>query len=606
MMSGKADRSDQTWIRILARLKPGFATEPVRAKLHATSRAFEMERAKGFTGMTKVSIDRFIDQTLVLEPAAAGASGLQKDYRRALLALGVLVALVLLIACANVANLMTAQAAARTREMALRVSIGAGRSRLVQMVLVESAWLAFLAGVAGAVLALWSAPFVVGMINSAGNPVRLSLPADWRVLGFGLALTVGVTLLSGLGPALRASTVKPASALKGGEDPRSRRRLMRALIAMQVAFCFLVLFAAGLFAATFSRLSQSPTGFSADRILYFWAIPARPQLAVAWNRVAEHLRTLPGVEKVALAGWPLLTNNSMNGFVSINGAPPGPVLVYFLNVSPGWTDAMKIPFIDGRDFRAGDTSPGVAIVNETFARQFFNGENPVGKQFDRGRSRYKVVGLVHDSPYRSLREPILPVAYVPFEQMDAGGAPQPIGHAAFIVRTAGSDPLALASLLWREVSRARSEFRVSSIGTQTELNRSQTLRERLLAMLAMFFAGVALLLAGVGLYGVLDYSVLQRRREIGIRMAIGARAGDIARRVTLDVFVMVALGAMAGLALGMASVRYIEALLYGVKATDPTMLALPSLTISVAAFLAALPAVIRAVRIDPVAMLRAE
>jgi predicted permease len=606
MMHPAAVRDDSTWHRTLARLKPGVAVEAVRAKLHATSRAFEIERAKGFTGITRASIDKFIDQTLLLEPAAAGASGLQQDYRRALTALGVLVALVLLIACANVANLMTAQAAARAREMALRVSIGAGRSRLVQLVLVEGGILAFLAAAIGALFAWWSAPFVVGMISSAGNPVRLSLPMDGRVLAFGLALTLGVTLLFGLAPALRASTVKPASALKGGEDPHSRRRLMRALIAAQVAFCFLVLFVAGLFAATFERLSNRPTGFSAERILIFWAIPERPQLPAAWDQVAEHLRTLPGVERVALAGWPLLSRNSVNGFLSINGAPPGPVLAYFLPVSPGWTDEMKIPFIEGRDFRPSDTSPGVAIVNETFARQFFNGVSPVGRSFDRGHSRYQVVGVVHDAPYRNLREPILPVAYVPFHRVDANGVLQPIGSGAIIVRTSGANPLALASLLRHEVSRARPEFRVSSIGTQTELNRSQTLRERLLAMLALFFAGVALLLAGIGLYGVLDYSVLQRRREIGIRMAIGARAGDIARRVTLDVFAMVVAGAVAGLALGMASVRYISALLYGVKATDPAMLALPSLTILAAALLAALPAVIRAVRIDPVAMLRAE
>jgi putative ABC transport system permease protein len=605
MMSPKVARSDSTWTRTLARLKDGVGVEPVRAKLHATSRAFEMERAKGFTGMTKVSIDRFIDQTLILEPAAAGASGLQKDYRSALLSLGVLVALVLLIACANVANLMMAQAAARAREMALRVSIGAGRWRLVQLVLVESAMLAFLAAALGALFAWWSAPFVVGKLSSVGNPVRLSLPADGRVLGFGLALTLGVMLLFGLAPALRASSVKPAAALKGGEDPHSRRRLMHGLIAAQVAFCFLVLFVAGLFAATFDRLSHQPLGFSADRILTLWAITARPQLPSAWDQVAEHLRTFPGVERVALAGWPLLTN-SMNNFVSVNGAPPGPVLAYFLNVSPGWIDTMKIQFVDGKDLRASDTSPGVAIVNETFAKQFFNGENPIGKLFARGSRRYQVVGLVRDAPYRSIREPILPVAYVPFHGVDANGASQPVSAAAFIVRTSGANPLALASILRQEVSRERPEFRVSSINTQMEINRAQTIRERLLAMLALFFAVVALLLAGIGLYGVLDYSVLQRRREIGIRIAIGAQPAGIARLVTVEIFSMVLAGAIVGLAVGMASARYIETLFYQVKATDLDMLAVPALSIFVAVLLAALPAVIHAVRIDPVKMLRAD
>jgi hypothetical protein len=227
---------------------------------------------------------------------------------------------------------------------------------------------------------------------------------------------------------------------------------------------------------------------------------------------------------------------------------------------------MKIPLIDGRDFRPGDTLPGVALVNQTFAKAYFNGEDPVGKPFEvvfsgGTRLRFECVGLVGDVTYRDIREPVLPQAYFPFHSIDAKGALQPTGQGTFIVRTSGANPMALASTLRREVPRARSEFRVSNIRTQTEINQSHTVRERLLARLAIFFGVVALLLAGVGLYGVLNYSVLQRRKEIGIRMALGAQAGDVAQRVTVDVFSMVLVGAFAGLAIGMASVRYIEALL---------------------------------------------
>ena len=323
--------------------------------------------------------------------------------------------------------------------------------------------------------------------------------------------------------------------------------------------------------------------------------------------MAEHLRGVPGVESVALAGWPLLAGGGWNGFISVNGAPPGPVLGYFLEVSPGWIDAMKIPLLDGRDFRADEMSPGAAIVNETFAKQYFGRTNPIGQSFAKsGESPCKVVGVVRDAPYRSMREPILPVAYVPFHRIDGRGGAQPRRDATFMVRTSGANPMALASILRREVPRARPEFRVSNIRTQAELVRAQTVRERLLAMLGLFFAGVALLLAGVGLYGVLDYSVLQRRREIGIRMAIGARAGSIARLVTATVFAMVLVGALVGIVLGMASVRYIETLLYQVRATDMSLLILPWLAILVAALIASLPAVIRAVRIDPVIALRSE
>jgi len=624
MMHPGAQRPDWTWMRTLARLKPGIAVEPLRAKLDATSLAFEEERAKGFGGMSKQQIEEFLNQRLLLLPAAAGVSDLQTDYRTSLAALGVLVALVLLIACANVANLMTAQAASRAREMALRVSIGAGRGRLVQLVLVESAWLAFLAAVIGLGFAWWSAPVVVSMINPPDNPARLFLPADWRVLGFGVALTVGVMLLFGLAPALRASAVKPVSALKGGDDPHSRRRLMHALIAAQAAFCFLVLFVAGLFVATFERLSQRPTGFSAERVLTLETVTASPQPPAFWDQVMDHLRAAPGVETVALSNQVLLGGWSWNNWVSVNGAPPNGVLVYLLKASPGWLDAMKIPLIDGRDFRPGDvypgdgkdlrlgdTHPGAAIVNRTFAKVYFDGVDPVGKPFDvvfdeGQRLHFECVGLVGDVTYGNIREPILPQAYFPFHTLDAKGRLRPEGQGTFIVRTSVANPLALASTLRREVPRARPEFRVSNVRTQTEIDQAQTVRERLLARLALFFGLVALLLAGVGLYGVLDYTVIQRRREIGIRMALGAQAGDVAERVTVDVFSMVLAGALAGLALGLASVRYVETLLYQVKASDPRMLALPALTILAAALLAALPAVIHAVRIDPANTLRAE
>jgi predicted lysophospholipase L1 biosynthesis ABC-type transport system permease subunit len=220
--------------------------------------------------------------------------------------------------------------------------------------------------------------------------------------------------------------------------------------------------------------------------------------------------------------------------------------------------------------------------------------------------RFRIVGLVRDARYRYVRQDVLPVAYTPFHRLDAKGAVQDLVDGTFSVRTASPNPLALASALRREVTAIRPGFRVSNIRTEREIIESQTVRERLLAMLALFFAAVALLLAGIGLYGVLDYSVSQRRREIGIRLALGAQAGEVARRVTAGVFLMVVLGAVAGLALGEASVRYIETLLYGVKATELSVLAVPSLGLLAAAVLAAVPAVIRAVGTDPTGLLRAE
>jgi ABC-type lipoprotein release transport system permease subunit len=266
---------------------------------------------------------------------------------------------------------------------------------------------------------------------------------------------------------------------------------------------------------------------------------------------------------------------------------------------------MGIPLLAGRELRPTDP-PGEVIVNEEFAKAFFDGENPVGKTFQGtagamdGR-RFEIVGLVRNARYRYLRQAMLPVAYTAFH--DGKGLLQ---GGTFVVRTRAKAPLALASLLRAEIPRDQPAFRVTSIQTQQALINAQTIRERLLAMLALFFATVALLLAAVGLYGVLDYSVFQRRLEIGIRMAVGAQAGDIARRVTFDVFSMVLLGAIAGLALGMAFTRYIGTLLYEVKPTGVSALAVPSLALLAAATLAALPPVIRAIRIDPVEVLHSE
>jgi putative ABC transport system permease protein len=605
-------QDDYSWHRTLAVLKPGAVPEPLRAKLEAVLRAFEQTRLKGTTsGMPKETIDAVFNQRVLLESAPSGASDLRSEMRRPLVVLAGLVVLVLLITCANVANLMTAQAAARGREMALRVSIGGGRLRLVQLVMVQSAWLAFIAAAVGAGFAWWAGPFVVGMINPPDNPARLLLPADWRVLGFAVGLGLAVTLLFGLAPALRASAVSPVGALKGGQDPHSRRRLMDALVALQVAFCVLVLSATGLFVASFQRLTQQPTGFSADRLLALDTSAKRPQLHEYWDQTVEHLRQVPGVRAVALADQPLLGDVGWNNFISIDGAPPNGVLVNMLSVSPGWLETMRIPLLGGRDFLPSDVFPGSALVNESFARVFLHGENPVGRTFEivfsgNLRLRCRAAGMVGDAHYRTLREPIAPTVYVPVHSIGPNGAPGKRPYATLLVRTANTDSLALAQILRREVTRARPEFRVTRVRTQLAINQSHLVHERLLAALALFFAMVALVLAGVGLYGVLHYSVMQRRREIGIRMVMGAPAPSVVRLVTARIFTVVVLGAVAGLGLGMASARFIESLFYQVRATDLPMLAFPSLALLSVALLAALPAAIRAVRIDPAATLRSE
>ena len=606
MMNDWVTRDDSSWFRTFVLLKPGVRPESVRDRLAAIHQAAQVERAKGFKGMPESQMRNFLQQRLLLKPAASGISDIQKDYGRALAALAVLVALVLLIACANVANLMSAQAAARAREMSLRVAIGAGRGRLIQLVLIESVIVSVLAAALGGSFAWWAAPFVAGHINPPDRPLQLFMPADGRAALFGLGLTLLVICLFGAVPALRASAAQPVSALKGGSDPHFRRRLMYGLVAAQVAFCCVVLLVGGLFVTTLERLTRQSTGFSSERILTVDAVAPRARQTGVWEQTAESLRTTPGVERVAYSMFPLLSGDTWNGWILFHGTPVNDQLAYFLGVSPGWLDTMRIPLLAGRDFRAGDTFPGVAIINETFARMYFPDANPLGKWFEKGDARLQVIGVAADARYHDMREPITPTAYVPFTRLNADGSMHPQGSAAFLIRTAAANPMALATSLRRAIRKAQPALLVVDARAQQEFVDQHTIRERLLAMLALFFGAVAMLLAGVGLYGVLDYSVVQRRKEISIRMAIGAPAGRIARSVTGRIYAMVAMGAAVGLALGMGLEHFIASLLYRVKATDGSALAWPAALIVSVALVAALPAIVRAVRIDPARTLREE
>lgn len=597
------------WVRPNTRVSREQIVQPLQAALTLETRE---SIKKWLSDMPKQAIDAYRNKAIVLLPAAAGASDMQKQYRRPLLILAVLVALILLIACANVGNLLAAQAAARAREMALRVAIGAGQWRLIQLVLIESALLAAIASVAGALFSWWSAPFVVSMLAPADPPVRLVLDADWRALGFGFALTGAVALFFGLAPALRASSVKPICALKGGTDPHSRRGFMHSLVTFQVTFCVLVLFMAGLFGSTFERLSQRPLGFSPRGVLVLETeVRGNPMAPELWTLVARQLRQIRGVESVAIAGWPPLSGNHWTGNVRVPGLAVEPRSPYFLDVSPGYFSTMRIGWIGGRDFRPGDVQPrlkgdnepvsGVGIVNEAFARTYFHGQNPVGRTIAvrEGKDLFaamEIVGYVRDSCYSSVRESIQPTVYVPIDSKGGG---------SFIVRVAG-DPLTLAPVLRREIPQARPELLVRGIDTQSALVLRQMVSERLLATLSLFFAIVALVLAAVGLYGVLNYSVMQWRREIGIRMTLGAGPSQVVNRVTSSLLGLVCLGLSIGLAGGLACQRFVTSLLFEVKATDPVMVGAPMLTLLCAAVLAALPPVVRAVKTDPAQVLRSE
>jgi putative ABC transport system permease protein len=610
--------------RVFVRVPRDLSEKALGDELNAAYQHWENVRLKDFPKNLLSP-----NATLSLKPAASGASLMQTDYALALKVLGVLVALVLLIACANVANLMSAQGAARAREMAVRTSLGAGRARLARLVLVESAMLGILTGALGLVFALWAAPYVVSQINPPDDPARLLLGLDWRIASFAVLLTVAVTMLFGMIPALRASVIRPVSALKGGEEPHGKAVWMQSMIALQVMFCFVVLFVAGLFVMTEVRLVSRPMGFVPQRLLLLYTDATTEQPAVKWDQMATTLRNVPGVQQTALEDWPLLSENQRNFQISLHGEPPGPAIALFLAVSPGWLDTMRIPLLDGRDFRDSDSTPNVALVNQAFEKAFFGGKNSVGQSFQVARpfhgpgwhpnTQYGavfdrdiiIIGVVKDVLYRNVREQITPQVYLPNHRLSAvAGTPadtlQKLDDEVIVVRTSSDNVNQMAAVLPRVVKQTDPEFRVSEVMTQAELISDQTIRERLLATLAGFFAAVALLLAAIGLYGVLHYSVVQRKREIGIRIALGAAAANIARIVSARMLLPVLAGAAVGMAAAMGSVRFVHSLLYGISGTAISAVVTPMIVLLAAAACATVPAVLRAIRIDPVIMLRAE
>jgi len=600
-----------SWFRIWMRARDGWAAEQARQALEADFRRAHEADVRNMRADTPRSvIDAYLSERLLLRPAAHGASGLQRNYTRPLVILGVLVALVLLVACVNVGNLLLAQAAARSREMALRVSIGAGRRRLIQMVLVESAILALAGTALGTLFGSWAAPFVVSMLRMPEDPAQLVLLTGWREIFFAALVAAVVTALFGLAPAWRASAAQPSAALKGGGDPGARRRPLYMLLGAQMAFCMVVQFVAGLFVTTFATLATRPLGFSYDHVLTMDTKAARQENPAAWQQVADAVRRQPGVESVGIASWAPLSGNGWRASVSVPGRAVEPRSPYCLEVSPGFFATMRMSLIDGRDLRPNDISPqmkdhasisGVGVVNEAFARAFFDGQNPVGRWVDMSQGKdvsapMQIVGYVRDAAYDDVREQIRPTMYLPLRDRN---------HFMIAVRTAG-DPRSFASGLRRAVAEARPGFQPVTVQPGSNFLRWRLLRERLLAALSSFFAAVALVLAAVGLFGTMNYAVTGGIREIGIRMALGARALDVIRRVTAAPSGAVGLGLLIGLAGGVASGRLVQSLLFGVTSTDWMAMAGPAALLLLAAAAAGVPPALRAARVDPARTLRGD
>jgi predicted permease len=600
--------TEWNWLGVLGRLNSGVARERARDVLQAPFSQFRRELMAGRRGPENPPdrVERYINTPLALESAANGPSGLRRQFDRPLWILSVLVGLVLLISVSNLANLYLARAAVREHEMSVRLSIGASRSRLVQQMLIESVLLAAVASVLGLLFARAAGPSIIEMLAPSTNPVYLELRTDGRLLAFLCIAAALTTILFGLAPALRASRVAPIGVLRGGE-PRatSRPGLPRPLVAVQVSFSLAILFVAGLLLLSFGRLASTDVGFDKDGVLLV-RVDSRDALDPDMVRTAsvqllERVRSVPGVSNASLSAWPLFAQGGWISRVRVAGHEADTFSPPHLFVSPGFFETMRIRLIAGRDFIPGDSEPlepTAVIVNETFARRYFGAASPIGRVYDRTGQpppvRQEIVGVVADVRLSDLRSVPQPTVYVPLR-----------GLGTMQVRTAG-DALALTSVIDREVRATHPSLRASQFRLQATQIANTLLRERLLALLSGFFAAVGLLMAAVGLYGVLSYSVVRRTREIGIRIALGARSGALVIAIVRDAALMTGLGIVVGLAGGLYLSGFVKGLLHEVYPTDAFSIALPIGCLLLTAFFAAVPAARRASRLDPVEALRSE
>jgi putative ABC transport system permease protein len=609
------DRRSNWWLNVMLRLEEGQSLQAAETALRGV--APQIREATMPPDWRPQDQARYLQEPFAFTAAANGNSFLRERYRRPLTTIMVVVALVLLIACANIANLLLARATARRHELSVRVALGASRWRIARQLLVESLLLSAAGALLGLGLAHWGSRLLVRQLSTSTNNVFLSLSLDWRVLAFTAAIATATALLFGMAPALRGTRVQPNDALKTqgrGVVGEARFGLGNALVVLQVALSLVLIVAAGLFMRTFTSLATLNLGFDSSPVLVanINAQPvqlepdARPAL---FRKVLQAAAGTPGVASAAVSAVTPVSGSTWNNRIEL---PDGPDLPEnerstFINlVSENWFRTYGTPLVAGRDFTKDDTkaAPNVAIVNETFSRKFANGRNPIGMRIrqpgfgPRPTIDRVVVGYVKDAVYRSLREPVPPTMYLPFEQQ-----PEAPSGMSVSVRAAGGSPMLLTRPLAASLSQVNGDLAITFRPLRDQVS-SALLQERIVAGLAAFFGGLALLLAGLGLYGVTSYAVSRRRTEIGIRMALGAQPGGVVMMVLRRVAILVGVGTVAGVAAALWASKFVATLLYGLQPRDPATLAGAVLVLaSIGAAAGWLPAR-RASRIDPARVLR--
>ena len=613
--TSKLDMRSAWWMQIIARPKPGVSASQATARLKTL--APEIFKATVPPNWTPGGQADYVKRSLDTQTASTGLSGVRRQYEQALMIVMAIVAVVLLIACANVANLLLARSEARQREIAIRMALGSGRARLVRQLLTESLLLSITGAVLGVLFAQWGARLLVGFLSTGRNKVFLDLSIDARVLAFTAGVAILTGILFGLAPAWRGSQVSPQSAMKAsarGVIGGSGFGVGKALVVAQIALSLVLVVGAGLMLTTFFKLTTIDAGFEREHILLVSLdlrnghYPPERRGAV-YQEMLEHLRALPGVRSASESNLTPVSGSAWNDTLQIEGYVSKGVddtLVYFNSVSDRFFETLGTDLVAGRDFNAHDTpqSPKVAVINQTMAKKFFAGQSPLGKRYrqERGNSLsdpVEIVGVVKDAKYLSLREETIPTAYLAASQ-DA----EPDASRTFELRVT-TTPTALIPTVKDSIAQINRDVSLQFKSLAVQVNDSLA-RERLLATLSGFFGGLALLLAMIGLYGVMSYNIARRQNEIGIRIALGAGESRVLGMVLREVAILIACGVAIGLGVAMGTTRFVESFLYGMRPNDRWTLAMAAAALALVALLAGFLPARRASRLDPMAALREE
>ncbi|MFI5057841.1 MAG: ABC transporter permease [Candidatus Acidiferrales bacterium] len=612
------DDWNDSFLAVFARLNPGVSLERAQAGINAEYGPLLEQQIASLKGMDTKARQEFLNKKIVLYPGAQGRTTVQRDSGPALIALFAMVALVLLIACTNVANLLLAKGAARQREFAIRSALGATRGQMMRQLMVESSLCALGGGGLGLLLGVWLMDILTQAVVAEGGVQGITAKADGSVLGFVAAATVASATLFGLIPAWRVARAEVSQMLKDQGSTSSAGlahvRFRKLLVAGQVAFTLLLLAGATLFARTLWNLRNENLGMSTENLITFSIAPElsgydTPRTIILVDQLRQRLGALPGVLGVGSSQIPVLTGTDMGGNITVEGREnlgSDDRDVNYDAVSPNYFSTMKVPLLSGREFNAGDTAESVkvAVINEAMVKAFFPKRDPIGVRFALGggtdaKPDIEIVGVVRNAREAHVRDEERPYFYLPYSQFGK------LNGMTFYVRSQ-QDPLLIANELREIVRQADANLPVYELKTVRRVVDEDLFAERVIATLSAGFGGLAALLAALGIYGVLGYVVVQRTREIGIRMALGAKETHVRSLIFREMGIMVLAGAALGLPLAYGLARLGESILFGVHAGDLSVYTLALALIAVIALAACYIPARRATRVDPIVALRYE